>query len=147
MELDFRPIVIFWACMAIGLVALETLIPGAALIWLGLAAGVVLLLVVFVPDLAVFWQAVIFVAMSFAIVFVYWSKLRKTGIATTQPLLNRKTQQLVGQVHSLESAIENGRGRIRIGDAFWQVEGPDLPAGARVRIVGAVSAVLQVEAA
>jgi hypothetical protein len=147
MDLEFRPIVIFWACLALGLIALETLVPGAALIWLGLAAGVVLLLVVFLPGLPVFWQAVIFVLMSFAIVFVYWRKLRRTGIATTQPLLNRKTAQLVGQVYRLESAIENGRGRIRIGDAFWQVEGPDLPVGTPVRIVGARSAVLLVEPA
>ncbi|WP_428501925.1 NfeD family protein [Silanimonas lenta] len=144
---DFRPVVIFWACLALGLIALETLVPGAALIWLGLAAGAMLLLVVFVPDLPVFWQAVLFVLLSFAIVYVYWRRLRRTGIATTQPLLNRRAAQLVGQVHVLERAIENGRGRIRIGDAFWQVEGPDLPEGTRVRIVGVVSTVLQVEAA
>ena len=34
MDLDFRPVVIFWACMALGLIALETLVPGAALLWL-----------------------------------------------------------------------------------------------------------------
>ena len=147
MDLDFRPVVIFWAVLALGLVALETLVPGAALIWLGLAAGAMLVLVVFVPDLPMFWQAVIFVGSSFAIVAFYWKHLRKTGIATTQPLLNRRGEQLVGQVHPLESAIENGRGRLKIGDAFWQASGPDLPAGARVRIVAVESMVLRVEPA
>jgi membrane protein implicated in regulation of membrane protease activity len=147
MDLDLRPIVIFWASLALGLIALETLVPGAALVWLGLAAGVMLLLVVFVPDLPLFWQAVLFIGLSFAIVGVYWTRLRKTGIATTQPLLNRRGAQLVGQVHALESAIENGRGRLKIGDAFWSVSGPDLPAGTRVRIVAATSMVLEVEPA
>lgn len=147
MDLDLRPITLFWACLALGLVALETLVPGAALIWLGLAAGLMLLLVVFVPDLPLFWQAVIFVALAFVIVGVYWMHFRKTGIASTQPLLNRRGEQLVGQVHALESAIVNGRGRLRIGDTYWQVEGPDLPVGARVRITGFASMCLQVEAA
>jgi membrane protein implicated in regulation of membrane protease activity len=147
MDLDFRPVVIFWACLALGLIALETLVPGAALIWLGLAAGAMLLLVVFVPDLPMFWQAVLFIGLSFAIVGFYWSRIRKTGIATTQPLLNRRGEQLVGEVHPLESAIENGRGRLKIGDAFWAVAGPELPAGTRVRIVSVESMLLRVEAA
>lgn len=146
MDLDFRPVVVFWAVLALGLVALETLVPGAALIWLGLAAGLMLVLVVFVPDLPIFWQAVLFIGSAFAIVGLYWSRLRKTGITSTQPLLNRRGEQLVGQLHTLESAIENGRGRLRIGDAYWQVDGPDLPAGARVRVVGFSSMRLQVEA-
>jgi membrane protein implicated in regulation of membrane protease activity len=147
MDLDFRPIVIFWACLALGLIALETLVPGAALIWLGLAAGAMLVLVVFVPDLPMFWQAVLFVGSSFAIVGFYWTRIRKTGIASTQPLLNRRGEQLVGQVYPLESAIENGRGRVKIGDAFWMVVGPDLPQGERVRIVAAESMQLRVERA
>lgn len=147
MDLDFRPIVIFWACLALGLIALETLVPGAALIWLGLAAGLMLVLVVFVPDLPLFWQAVIFVVSAFVIVGVYWTRLRKTGIPSDQPLLNRRGEQLVGQVHALESAIVNGRGRLSIGGTYWQVEGPDLPVGARVRITGFASMRLRVEAA
>ena len=147
MDLDFRPVVVFWAVLALGLVALETLVPGAALIWLGLAAGLMLVLVVFVPDLPIFWQAVLFIGSAFAIVGLYWSRLRKTGITSTQPLLNRRGEQLVGQIHTLEKAIENGRGRLHIGDAYWQVDGPDLPAGARVRVVGFAAMRLQVEAA
>jgi len=147
MDLDFRPVVVFWAVLALGLVALETLVPGAALIWLGLAAGLMLVLVVFVPDIPIFWQAVLFVGSAFAIVGIYWSRLRKTGIVSDQPLLNRRGEQMVGQLHTLESAIVNGRGRLRIGDAYWQVDGPDLPAGARVRVVGFTAMRLQVEAA
>lgn len=146
MDLDLRPVVVFWAVLAIGLVALETLVPGAALIWLGLAAGLMLVLVVFVPDLPIFWQAVLFIGSAFAIVGLYWTRLRNTGITSDQPLLNRRGEQLVGQIHTLEMAIENGRGRLRIGDAYWQVDGPDLPAGARVRVVGFVAMRLQVDA-
>lgn len=147
MDLDFRPVVVFWACLSLLLIGLELFLPGVALVWLGLAAGAMMLLVYFVPELSLFWQAVLFVAAAFAIVSAYWTRIRRTGIASDQPLLNRRGEQLVGQVHPLESAIENGRGRLKIGDAFWQVAGPDLPQGTRVRIVAVESMVLRVEPA
>jgi membrane protein implicated in regulation of membrane protease activity len=45
----------------------------------------------------------------------------------------------------VEEAIAHGRGRVRIGDTLWLVEGPDAPAGAQVRVTAAEGAVLQVE--
>lgn len=45
----------------------------------------------------------------------------------------------------LEQAIEQGFGRVVLGDSVWRVSGPDLPVGQRVRIVGSQGAVLVVE--
>ena len=45
----------------------------------------------------------------------------------------------------LERAIVQGRGRVQIADAYWDVNGPDLPAGTQVRIVGADGMTLVVE--
>ena len=44
----------------------------------------------------------------------------------------------------LERAIVNGRGRVQIADAYWDVSGPELPAGAAVRIVAAHGMTLEV---
>jgi inner membrane protein len=65
---------------------------------------------------------------------------------TDQPALNRRTDQLLGRVVVLQSAIERGSGRVQIADAYWTVSGADLPAGASVRIVGADGMTLMVEA-
>ena len=43
--------------------------------------------------------------------------------------------------------IVDGRGRLKIGDAFWRAEGPDLPQGTRVRVVAVDGTAVQVEAA
>ena len=51
---------------------------------------------------------------------------------------------MLGRVFSLESAIVNGEGRIRDGDAFWVVRGPDLAQGEPVRVVGVEAGVLRV---
>jgi hypothetical protein len=44
----------------------------------------------------------------------------------------------------LSTPIVAGRGRVQIADAFWDVEGPDLPAGARVRVIGVRGMTLEV---
>jgi membrane protein implicated in regulation of membrane protease activity len=62
-------------------------------------------------------------------------------------MLNRRGAQLVGQVFPLESAIVDGRGRLKIGDAFWRAEGRDMPEGTRVRIVAVEGGSVRVEAA
>ena len=52
--------------------------------------------------------------------------------------------QHIGQSLHLIDPIVNGRGSIRIGDSIWRVEGPELPKGARITVVGADGTVLKV---
>ena len=46
-----------------------------------------------------------------------------------------------------EVFLFDGRGKVRLGDSIWAVEGPDTPAGARVTVTGAKGTVLVVERA
>jgi membrane protein implicated in regulation of membrane protease activity len=136
---------VIWGCAALGLIAAEVVAPGVFMLWLGFAAaGVFLLLVVF-PQLTLLWQAVAFVAFSLALIPAYRHFLGKDDQVTDQPLLNKRGAQLVGERVPLETAIVAGRGRVKIGDAFWVVLGPDLPQGTRVRITGVDSMNLHVE--
>ena len=137
---------IVWGCAAVLLMAAEMVVPGAFLLWLGFAAAGVFVVVMAFPDLALIWQAVIFLALALASVAFYRSVLRKTNVASDQPLLNRRAEQLVGQVYPLDAAIVDGRGRLKIGDAFWSVEGVDAPVGTKVRIVAVRDMTLQVRA-
>jgi membrane protein implicated in regulation of membrane protease activity len=56
--------------------------------------------------------------------------------ASDQPDLNQRGAQLVGRVFVVTEAIDNGRGKIRVGDTLWHVEGADCPHGTRVRVEG-----------
>ena len=134
---------IFWAVLALVLIGLETAAPGILLLWFGFAAAGVSLLTLGL-DLSTPAQIMLFVLLSFVSVGVYWKGFRKAGERTDQPLLNRRQEQMLDRVFSLESAIVNGEGRIKSGDAFWQVQGPDLPQGALVRVVGVEAGVLRV---
>jgi len=62
-----------------------------------------------------------------------------------QPDLNQRAGQLVGRILILAEAIEGGRGRARVGDTLWQVEGPDFPCGAEVKVAAAKATILEVE--
>lgn len=139
--------VIAWAALGLLLIAAETLAPGAFLLWMGFAAVAVFLAVLVVPGIPVLAQVAAFVVLSFVSIQIYRKWFRKAGRESDQPLLNRRAQQNVGLVAPLDQAIVAGRGRIKLGDAFWMVEGPDLPAGTPVRVVAVDGMVLKVQEA
>jgi membrane protein implicated in regulation of membrane protease activity len=136
-----------WAAVALLLFAAEAMAPGAFMLWLGLAATVVFVAVWIVPGIPLLVQVAAFVVLSFVSIQVYRRWFRGREPQSDKPALNRRAAALVGQVVPLQAAIVNGRGRVQIADAYWDVSGPELPAGVPVRIVGAEGMLLQVEAA
>ena len=140
-----RTELIVWAGLALLLMAAETLAPGVFLLWLGFAAAAVFAILLVVP-LPPVWQAVAFIVLAFISIVAYVKFFKGQEKESDQPLLNRRGEQLVGQVFVLEQAIVDGRGRLKIGDAFWVAEGEDLPQGTRVRVVSVQNMSLQVRA-
>ena len=110
-----------WLVFALLLMAGEMVIPEMFLLWLGFAALAVFATLLGVPDLPIVWQGVAFGAFSALSILVYLKFFRNRAMP-----------------------IVDGRGRLKIGDAFWVAEGPDLPQGTRVRIVAVDGMSLQV---
>ena len=136
-----------WGAVALLLFAAETLAPGAFMLWMGFAAAVVFVGVLLMPGTTLLMQVVAFVVLSFVSIQIYRRWFRKRARQSDQPLLNRRAEQLVGTLVPLEQAIAGGRGRVRIGDAFWVVEGPDLPVGTPVRVIAVDGMTLKVQPA
>lgn len=139
--------VVGWAALALVLMAAEALAPGAFMLWMGFAAVAVFLAVWLVPGIPLLIQVLAFVVMSFVSIQVYRRWFRTAARQSDRPLLNRRAQQNIGMVAPLDQAIAGGRGRIKLGDAFWDVEGPDLPAGTPVRVIAVDGMVLKVQEA
>ena len=137
----------FWAIGALVLFAAEAMVPGAFMLWFGFAAVAMALVVLVAPGLGWLAQAVLFSVLALISVAVYRRWFRGRGRQSDKPLLNRRADQLVGSVAVLDQAIEGGRGRVKIDDAFWTVEGPDLPVGMRVRVVAVNGMTLKVQEA
>ncbi|WP_173932432.1 NfeD family protein [Chelativorans sp. Marseille-P2723] len=140
-----------WMLLGFVLLALEILIPGVFLLWIGIAAILTGALSLQLWALALWsWQVqvLVFLGLSLASAYVGMRVMdARREHETDEPLLNRRAEQLAGRTATLDEPITHGHGRIKIGDTFWRVTGPDLPAGSRVRVVAAKGSRLQVEPA
>lgn len=136
----------YWHWLAAGLVliALEMLVPGFYLLFLGIAAlgtGVV----VWLLPLSALWQFSLFAVLSI-ITVVLGRRWYSRQNADTSSGLNRRSAQLVGRKVVLAEAIVNGRGKVNIDDTLWTARGDDLPAGQKVEIVGVSGTEVEVRA-
>jgi membrane protein implicated in regulation of membrane protease activity len=85
---------------------------------------------------------------AFAVVAVLAGrKVYGTADRDSDERLNDRVARQIGRLATLETAIVDGSGHIRLDDSQWRVEGPELPAGRQVRIVGFRDGRLQVEPA
>jgi membrane protein implicated in regulation of membrane protease activity len=135
-----------WIIAGAVLLAFELAVPGAFMMWLGLAAVLVGAISLAV-DWSWQWQCVAFAAFALASVPLWRRFARKVEPESQAPLLNRRTEALVGRVFTLDKPIVDGVGTVRIDDTIWRVRGPDRPAGSRVRVTQADGANLAVEPA
>lgn len=134
-----------WVIAGLVLAAAEILAPGVFLIWLGLAAVATGLATAVVP---IPWQGQTLLFAGLAVVLVALAtQLHRRDTARAGGDLNRPDRGLIGREGVLDEPIVQGTGRIRFDDTLWRVEGPDLPRGARVRVVGMNGTVLTVEVA
>jgi membrane protein implicated in regulation of membrane protease activity len=132
-----------WMILAAILFVLELISPGIFFMWFGVAAAITGL-IVFRYDMSWQWQLVSFAALSLVTVLLANKYLRQNPLESERPLLNERAVQLVGQSFELLDPIVDGRGSIKTGDTIWRVEGPELPKGARIKVVGADGTVLKV---
>lgn len=131
------------------LLALEIVVPGVFLLWIGVAAILVGAISLALWEAGFWvWQTQVLVFLALSLISAIVGKKIMTGRQdeTDEPLLNRRSEQMIGRTATLEEAISEGYGRIRIGDTLWRVKGADVSAGNRVRVVAVDGGDLVVEA-
>jgi membrane protein implicated in regulation of membrane protease activity len=110
-----------WIVAGLVLLALELVVPGGYLLWLGISAIVTGLLVLV---WAISWplQWLIFGILGLVAIFTWtrWTRGRRTD--SDRPLLNRRTDQFIGQIGVLDEPIAGGFGRLHLGDTVLLVE-------------------------
>ena len=135
-----------WWIIAALLGIVEALVPGAVAFWFAAAAAVVGALL-FVFPLAWQLQLVLFGVLSVGALAAWRAWKRAHPETSDMPRLNQRAAQYIGEVCVLSEAIVQGNGKARVGDGYWIVRGPDLPAGTPVRVRAVEGVVLIVEAA
>ena len=123
-----------WWILAGVLLILELTSPVFVFLWLGIAAAAVGILLLVFPSIPVEVQLVLFGVLSVVAVLT-WRRYREIRPPQSdQPLLNQRGQQYTGRIFTLDHAIVNGEGKVKVDDSSWRIKGPDLPAGTRVEI-------------
>lgn len=134
----------WWLALAVVLAIAEIVTPGVFLIFVAAAAAITGAIAMLLPvPIAV--QFLAFAALCLLSVAVGRRWYAGSERPSQDPLLNDRVARMIGETATLAEPMRNGRGRARIGDSVWDCSGPDLDAGAAVRIVGARGSVLEVE--
>ncbi|MEZ5452184.1 MAG: NfeD family protein [Thiothrix sp.] len=98
--------------------------------WLGIGAGLAGVLMLLNPDSLWRWQLFLVVlgVLGAPLLADLWAELKK--VFTEYP-----GKQFIGQVITLEQALVEGSGNIRLDNQEWQLSGTDCAAGTRVRVI------------
>jgi len=135
----------YWLVLAAVFGVVEVAVPAMVCIWFAAAAlGAAAIAWIF-PGLSWEQQALIFAALAIASVVLGRMAFAPARAPRTERRLNRRGESYIGRIFTLDGAIVDGRGRLKIDDTVWLVAGPDLPVGTRVRVAGADNTLLLVE--
>lgn len=143
--------IIFWHWWVLATIffVLEVLSMSFFFLWIGVAAGLVGLLVFVLPDLP--WEAQICIWAVISVVMAFgWRIYKKNnpnaGTPSDEPLLNKRGEQYVGRTFTLETPIQNGFGKVKVDDSIWKIESEeDMPAETKVKVIAIKGTILQVE--
>ncbi len=141
----YQPDFWHWWILALALIIAETFLPGTFFLWMGVSALVLGVIAWLIPAMGWEIQMMLFAVLSLVSIVGWRMWQRKHPDETDQPSLNRRGEQYIDRVFTLETAIENGFGKVRVGDTLWRVKGDDLAAGNKVRVTAADGIVLVVE--
>lgn len=140
-QLDFW----HWWIIGIILIILELFAPGAFFLWMGIAAGLVGLILVVAPEMTWQYQFIVFAVVSVVSIVVWRNYLNKHPTETDRPTLNMRGEQYVGRTFTLTEPVVNGVGKIKVDDTMWKIEGADCNSGTKVKIIKTDGAVFKVE--
>ncbi|MEB8194516.1 NfeD family protein [Raoultella terrigena] len=140
---------LFWLSLGGLLLAAEMLGGNGYLLWSGVA-GVITGVLTWMLPLGWEWQGTLFAALTLLAAWL-WSRWLRGQVKRQKPAdarLNQRGNQLIGRIFSLETALVNGRGHVRVGDSSWPVVADeDLPAGSKVEVLAVEGITLRIRLA
>lgn len=142
-ELEF--IFWYWWVLALVLLIIELLAPGFFFLWMAASGFVTGCLVLLIPSISMNFQIFIFSILSVIAIAVWKFYVKKHPLESDHPLLNKRGAQYVGRVFNLYEPIKNGRGKIKVDDSIWRVQGEDCDIDTRVKVISVNGTVFAVE--
>ena len=137
----------WWIALGVGLGALEMVISSFVLIWPGMAAIIMAIILWIAPDMQGELQIALYAVLSIGLMFVGRGYLKKFGDGEPETTLNARTEQIVGKNAKVVD-FELGDGHTELNGlrlaAEWP-EGQSAEVGQVVKIIAADGMSVQVE--
>ncbi len=134
-----------WLILALLLIILEIVVPGAFFLWMGVSAGIIGLILWISPDISWESQLLLFSVISIVSIALWRIRLNKHPTESEDNTLNARTTQYIGRVFTLVEPIEDGYGKIHVDDSYWQVSGPNCEKDKKVKVISVDGMILKVE--
>ena len=136
-----------WLTFGMLLMILELIIPGTFIVWFGLGAVATGIVCAFV-SLSVSGQIAVFTVCSTISVF-FGSFVYKRIFGANKEVGQQDkvgAQKYIGQSFKVVEAIEEGKGKVAVGDTVWLAQSSqDIAKGRRVKVVDVKGTILIVE--
>ena len=142
---EFEIVFWYWWVLAVGFLAIELLAPGFFFLWLAVSAFVVGSVLLILPVVSFEMQLFLFSVLAVASILVWRRFVSAKAQESDHPFLNQRGAQYIGRTFNLVTPIENGQGKIKVGDSLWLVRGEDCPLGSKVKVVAVTGTVFNVE--
>lgn len=133
-----------WLILGLILATAEIIVPGFFLIWFAAAAVVTGIISLIVP-IPIAGQIGLFAILAVVSVYAARRWFMVNPISSSDPNLNNRGARMIGEIVVVVEAIEDGQGRVKVGDSVWSASGPDSAIGAKVRVTGGNGSRLMVE--
>lgn len=137
-----------WAVLGIGLIIAELAVPAFFIVWFGLGALLVSLIVLVAPSLGLTAQLLTWTVASVAMV-VIWFRIFKPGMHKTR--IGMSDSNIVGEVGMLTRDVEPyQKGQVRfqkplVGSESWEcISDEVIKSGERVKVLGIEGSFLKV---
>lgn len=138
----------YWLALGLCLIMAELLISAFFILWFGIGAITVALVVLVVPDLGIATQILLWAILSSTQVFLWFRFFRPKTMTT----VGTSASNVIGEIGVLVGdLVPHSRGSVRfqkpvLGADCWEcyAESP-IPSGARVRIVAVEGNFIKVE--
>ena len=145
--MNFQMVFWYWWILAAVLFIFEMTLPGVIFLFLAIGALASGMLLAVVSEASLEAQLGVFAVFSVVSALALRPIFKRWQGHVAASALNARGDAMIGKTFVLDSPILGGRGRAKLGDGSWIVTGPDMVAGAKVRVAAVNGTELKVEPA
>lgn len=127
-----------WHWLILGFLLLigEILIPGIFLLWWGISAIIMAVIMALFTTLTLTVLGISYAVLALLLSLVWWKyQHNKDKSDEACSVLNQRNHAMIGAIGAVQEIALNGVGRGYFGDTTWRIQGKELKVGDRIEVL------------